>query len=244
MADKDAAAPATAGGTTAGQASSTSWTFVDFQRAMKRSMAPAIELQAAIEKHRRDVDNAFARPAREYRRAIIGDATEEDLAEMRGKAVEPRACSVAETVWDKESLTQFLEEKIAEKVVLKKPRTPRGPTTCERLKELEKQDLDFLENAPETAVAKRIGRKSTGCFSGSWYWQNKIKPRRAEVRERKRKAKSGLRNNAAFATKAQARAANWEQREHMDSLIDHIDATWDERVVKTPDAAIDGGHSA
>lgn len=79
MADKDAA---TADGGAKRQAFEPSWTTVDIHRAMKRSMSPVLELQAAIETQRRDVDNAFGKPARRLTRAILGDATEQEIAEL------------------------------------------------------------------------------------------------------------------------------------------------------------------
>ena len=238
MADKDAA---TADGGAKRQAFEPSWTIVDIHRAMKRSMSPVLELQAAIETQRRDVDNAFGKPARRLTRAILGDATEEEFAEMGSKTATPSHPPKSPIgTWNEETLAQFLSDKFA----AKKSRTPRGETTCERLQKLEKEDLAFLLEAPETAVAKRIGRKSSGCFSKSAYWQNRIKLRRQEALARKREAKNGIRNNAAFATKSQARSANWENRAWVAEMDDHIDATWDKPVAKNSDSAIDGGHGA
>lgn len=108
----------------------------------------------------------------------------------------------------------------------KKPPKPRGPTVCERLRELHKEDPDFAETAPERALAQRIGKKSAGSLSKSAYWEFTLRPKRAEARARAQLARAGLRSNAATPSKAQARSDNWDQRE----------------AVRRMDAEIDGGH--
>lgn len=121
--------------------------------------------------------------------------------------------------WTADDLTRHLE---AEGYV-KRASVPRGPTVCERLRELHKEDPDFAETAPEPAVAERIGKKGPGSLSKSAYWQSTLKPRRREVRARAQLARAGLRSNAAIPSKAQARSENLDHREAVRSLDDQID---------------------
>lgn len=184
MADKDAA---TADGGAKRQAFEPSWTIVDIHRAMKRSMSPVLELQAAIETQRRDVDNAFGKPARRLTRAILGDATEEEFAEMGSKTATPSHPPKSPIgTWNEETLAQFLSDKFA----AKKSRTPRGETTCERLQKLEKEDLAFLlerlqkpplQNAlagsrRAASVSPRIGKIGSSC-GGKRRWRGNAKRR-------------------------------------------------------------------
>jgi hypothetical protein len=90
--------------------------------------------------------------------------------------------------WGPDDLLRYLE---SEGLIQKSPRQ-RGPTVCERLRDLHREDPDFTETAPERAVAKRIGR-STGALSKSHYWTTVLKPKRAEVRAQKSRVRSAQR---------------------------------------------------
>lgn len=74
----------------------------------------------------------------------------------------------------------------------KKPRKPRGESTCDRLKDLHENDPDFAEEAPETLVGERIDR-SPGTFPDSHYWRTVLQPRRREVRAEIQQARKRLR---------------------------------------------------
>jgi hypothetical protein len=130
--------------------------------------------------------------------------------------------------WSAEDLLRHLE---AEGRV-KPPRTPRGRTVCELLRELHAKDPDFAENDSERAVAQRIGKKGPGSLAKSDYWLFTLKPRRAEVRARRALRKAGLQSNAATPTKAEARAGEWDQRETVrrrDAVMDAV-AILDTRI--------------
>jgi hypothetical protein len=107
---------------------------------------------------------------------------------------------------------------------VKPPRTPRGRTVCERLRELHAKDPDFAEKASEKEVARRIEKKGPGSLAKSAYWLFTLKPRRAEVRARRALRKAGLQSNAANPTKAEARAGEWDQRETVRRQDDAMDA--------------------
>jgi hypothetical protein len=92
MAEHDATAPTSDSGTTRGPVSEPSWKLADIYRAVKRSMAPLLALQASIEKQHRDVDDAFGRPMRRITQDVVGDATEDELvAFSKSEAVTPTA---------------------------------------------------------------------------------------------------------------------------------------------------------
>jgi len=74
--------------------------------------------------------------------------------------------------------------------LIPKPSQPRGPTVCERLRAFHAAEPDFAETAPERAIAERIGKKSAGSLSKSFYWCHTLKPKRAEIRAQKKLAKS------------------------------------------------------
>ena len=63
--------------------------------------------------------------------------------------------------------------------------TPRGETTCERLRSLHKEDPDFAESATIRQLAPRIER-STAAIHESHYYQTVLKPERAKVRANRR----------------------------------------------------------
>lgn len=77
--------------------------------------------------------------------------------------------------------------------LIPKPTQPRGLSVCERLRRLHESDPDFAEMAPEREVAQRIGKRSAGSLSKSYYWSHVLKPKRAEVRIRKKMAKAAQR---------------------------------------------------
>lgn len=66
--------------------------------------------------------------------------------------------------------------------------SPRGETTCERLRRLHKEDPDFAESEPIRELAEKIGR-STGTIHESHYYQTVLKPKRAEINARKKALK-------------------------------------------------------
>lgn len=75
----------------------------------------------------------------------------------------------------------------------KKPRNPRGESTCERLRDLhENIDPEFAETVSEPRLGKRIGR-SPGTFPDSEYWTTVLQPKRREVRAAIREGKKKLR---------------------------------------------------
>jgi hypothetical protein len=138
--------------------------------------------------------------------------------------------------WTATDLIQHLEAEGR----IKPPRLPRGESVCERLRALHKDDPNFAETEPERAIAQRIGKKSAGSLAKSHYWIHTLKPKRLEVRARAQLARSGIKSNAAFASKAQARMDNWTQRDEVDRWVGKIDA--DKAAAGNPDSAIDGGH--
>ena len=69
----------------------------------------------------------------------------------------------------------------------KRDRTPRGESTCERLKDLhENVDPAFALEATVRQLGKKIGR-SPGTFPDSHYWRTVLKPAREKVRLEKGK---------------------------------------------------------
>ena len=66
--------------------------------------------------------------------------------------------------------------------------TPRGETTCERLRRLHKEDPDFAEEAPLRLLADKIDR-SKGAIDESHYYQTVLKPKRAVLRADKNRVK-------------------------------------------------------
>jgi hypothetical protein len=90
--------------------------------------------------------------------------------------------------WSAEDLIRHLE---AEGRV-KRPRKPRGPTVCERLRDLHATETDFAETASVRELAKRIG-KAPATLNDSHYYQAKLKPRRAEVAAQKKTVKRAQR---------------------------------------------------
>lgn len=186
----------------------TPWTRADIHRAMKRAMSPVEELRAAILRSRKEIAHA-----------IIGDATEQELAEMRSARGDTHAKTEAKLSTDDLEVTVGA---IIDKRLAQRPRKRRGDTTCERLQRLAKEDLDFLINAPEREVADRIGR-STGTLSSSDYWQNKIKPKRAEIRSRKRLAANGRQRNSAFCTRSQAESLRRDELTNIDEIVENLD---------------------
>jgi hypothetical protein len=88
----------------------------------------------------------------------------------------------ARLLWSAEDLVAYME-KI--RMIPKSKRGPRGPTTCERLRELHRQDPDFAETAGVRDLAKRIDR-SPGALDGSHYYRTVLKPKRAEIEARKK----------------------------------------------------------
>ncbi|NCA18106.1 MAG: hypothetical protein EBS90_13880, partial [Betaproteobacteria bacterium] len=140
--------------------------------------------------------------------------------------------------WDVETLSAFIDERVVDK---KKVRTPRGETTCERLRKLMQEDPKFVIESPERQLARRIGRKSPGCFSGSSYWHNTVKKMRALHRAKTRDAVRGTKRDSAFMTLDQARSANYDQREYREKLEAEIDQ-WRSDADADPDSAVDGGH--
>ena len=77
----------------------------------------------------------------------------------------------------------------AEAVAPPKDRKPRGDSTCERLRDLHLNvDPEFAETATLRKLAKRIDR-STGGIDASPYYQTKLKPIRAEIKAREKRAK-------------------------------------------------------
>jgi hypothetical protein len=58
--------------------------------------------------------------------------------------------------------------------------TPRGETTCERLRRLHKEDPDFAESISIRKLADKIDR-STAAIHESHYYKTVLKPKRAEI---------------------------------------------------------------
>lgn len=67
--------------------------------------------------------------------------------------------------------------------------TPRGLTTCERLRMLHTEDPDFAESATVRELADKI-KRSTGAIHESHYYQTVLKSKRAENRVTRKKVKA------------------------------------------------------
>lgn len=113
----------------------------------------------------------------------------------------------------------------------KRNRRPRGPTTDERLVDLEKTEegREFAETAPEPELAAKIGR-TPGAFTNSYHFQNSLRPRREKRRAEQQMAKARRR----FVSPKELRSRLREEdsganREHKERL-------------KDVDSDIDGGH--
>jgi hypothetical protein len=113
----------------------------------------------------------------------------------------------------------------------KADRGRRGPTTDERLIELEKTEegREFAETATEPELADRIGR-TPGAFTNSYHFQNNLRPRRAERRATQQMANARRRFGSPKELRSRLRDEDQSAaREHFERLEDL-------------DSAIDGGH--
>lgn len=167
------------------------------------------------------------------------DSVSRKAADGGGPAASPTAGGSGADIatWNVETLSAFIDNR----VLAKKGRTPRGETTCERLRKLMQEDPGFVVESSERQLARRIGRKSPGCFSGSAYWNNEVRKLRMLHRTKIRGARRGTKRNSAFMTIDQARSADYDQREYVAKLQAEIDR-WESPGPTNPDTALDGGH--
>jgi len=93
-------------------------------------------------------------------------------------------------IWSADDLVRHLETT----GWVKRPRTPRGDTTCERLRDLHVNvDPEFAETVSERLLGERIEREP-GTFPSSHYWRTVLQPKRREVKAKIREGKQKMRD--------------------------------------------------